>query len=720
MDRQEGRNKIENLRLKWQILVFADRFCISLLFALPLSAVFMHFLGLGNWVVLPFVVVSFIICSLFKPFWKISTYDVARSLNINHPELEESSGLLLQETNQLNTLQLFQQQKVAETLSGIKVQILSVNSIIRLSAYLLTGVLLFIGIPYLKSGNVSGLSGTAEQNSQGIASGQGLPPQLNRIQVQIIPPAYTGVSSRKQNQLSIKAENGAILRWEMQTSIPVKHFKFIFNDKEKINLQSENGEGISWTLSRKMVKPGFYQIEMDGKKSDLYQVELIADRPVVIQITQPKPHTTIDFGEAKKVNMKVSLDDDYGIQNAYISATLASGKGEGVSFTEKKLVFNTSFNAQKSMKLQKELDLNALGMKPGDELYFFVAATDNYGQASRSDVYFVSIADTTELMSLAGMTSGVNLVPEYFRSQRQIIMDTEKLLSEQSKITVQQFKTRSNDLGTDQKLLRMRYGKFLGEESETEIGGGHDHDEEGHDHEEGHSHGKEPEKTAAFGDVQAIMDSYAHKHDIAEDATFFEPEVKSRLKAVLTEMWSSELKLRTYQPQEALPFAYKALRLLKDLQQKSRAFVAKTTVKVSQLKEEKRFSGELDKIGQPVMEQKKVKTDQRDEVLKKGLSYLEAYKTTSKIDAGATANLWEMEKYLVVSAVDHPDTYLPALRAIRELRSGTSVKPPLIDRIQKAVRKMLEQEVTVPQAGSDLPSSDLYQQYFNQLKKDLR
>ncbi|WP_316781272.1 hypothetical protein [Pedobacter antarcticus] len=720
MDRQEGRNKIENLRLKWQMLVFADRFCISLLFALPLSAVFIHFFGLGNWVLLPFVVLSFISCSLFKPFWKISTHDVARFLNISHPELEESSGLLLQETSQLNTLQLFQQQKVAETLSGIKVQILSGNTIIRLSAYLLTGVLLFISIPYLKSGNVSDLPGTAEQNSHGIARGQGLPPQLNRIQVQIIPPAYTGVSSRKQNQLSIKAENGAILRWEMQTSIPVKHFKFIFNDKEKINLQSENGEGKSWTLSRKMVKPGFYQIEMDGKKSDLYQVELIADRPVVIQITQPKPHTTIDFGEAKKVNMKVSLDDDYGIQNAYISATLASGKGEGVSFTEKKLVFNTSFNAQKSMKLQKELDLNALGMKPGDELYFFVAATDNYGQASRSDVYFVSIADTTELMSLAGMTSGVNLVPEYFRSQRQIIMDTEKLLSEQSKITVQQFKTRSNDLGTDQKLLRMRYGKFLGEESETEIGGGHDHDEEGHDHEEGHSHGKEPEKTAAFGDVQAIMDSYAHKHDIAEDATFFEPEVKSRLKAVLTEMWSSELKLRTYQPQEALPFAYKALRLLKDLQQKSRAFVAKTTVKVSQLKEEKRFSGELDKIGQPVMEQKKVKADQRDEVLKKGLSYLETYKTASKIDAGATANLWEMEKYLVVSAVDHPDTYLPALRAIRELRSGTSVKQPLIDRIQKAVRKMLEQEVTVPQAGSDLPSSDLYQQYFNQLKKDLR
>jgi hypothetical protein len=44
-----------------------------------------------------------------------------------------------------------------------------------------------------------------------------------------------------------------------------------------------------------------------------------------------------------------------------------------------------------------------------------------------------------------------------------------------------------------------------------------------------------------------------------------------------------------YKPQAALPFAYKALRLLKDLQQKSRSYVAKTAYNPPPLKDGKTF-----------------------------------------------------------------------------------------------------------------------------------
>ena len=93
-----------------------------------------------------------------------------------------------------------------------------------------------------------------------------------------------------------------------------------------------------------------------------------------------------------------------------------------------------------------------------------------------------------------------------------------------------------------------------------------------------------------------FFDAYTDKHDNAEDASFLEPETKNQLKATLNEMWSAELRLRTYKPREALPFAYKALRLLKDLQQKSRAYVAKTSAKTAPLKPaEKRLTGDLTK-----------------------------------------------------------------------------------------------------------------------------
>jgi hypothetical protein len=40
------------------------------------------------------------------------------------------------------------------------------------------------------------------------------------------------------------------------------------------------------------------------------------------------------------------------------------------------------------------------------------------------------------------------------------------LLKDKDSISVEKFNNRSNDLGIDQKLLRLRYGKFLGEEGE--------------------------------------------------------------------------------------------------------------------------------------------------------------------------------------------------------------------------------------------------------------
>ena len=65
---------------------------------------------------------------------------------------------------------------------------------------------------------------------------------------------------------------------------------------------------------------------------------------------------------------------------------------------------------------------------------------------------------------------GVDVMPEYFRSQRQIIIDSEKLLRDKRRITKQTFNATSNELAHDQKVLRLRYGEFLGEEFQSSVG----------------------------------------------------------------------------------------------------------------------------------------------------------------------------------------------------------------------------------------------------------
>jgi hypothetical protein len=267
-------------------------------------------------------------------------------------------------------------------------------------------------------------------------------------------------------------------------------------------------------------------------------------------------------------------------------------------------------------------------------------------------------------------------------------------------------------LGIDQKLLRLRYGKFLGEESEGEIGGGNEEhaDHEGHENEEA---------GADFSNAEEIMDSYTHKHDVAEDATFFEPELKAQLKATLAEMWKSELRLRTYKVEEALPFEYKALRLLKDLQQKSRAYVSKTALKTAAIKPEKRLTGELDKIIQASAERKILKNEAQAS-LKEATAIIAALKKGGRLNQQDRAIIQEANRLIAQKAISEPSIYLNALEIMRKIISSNinlKLSPKEFSTIESALQKIIKDESKVPQARPIPTKTALSTEYFNRLKQ---
>ncbi|RZL38842.1 MAG: hypothetical protein EOO96_02015 [Pedobacter sp.] len=707
----QGKKYINKLKFRWIITLIVQGLAIAIGLSFFVGALFGYFFYESYWVYAIAFLLWLTVFLLFKPFWKINDLQVARYLDRNFPALEESSTLLLKDEHSLNLLEKLQLSKISKNLPER-------NYLKNTSRSLLIG-LIFLGVGVastfaLRSSvkNKSDVLKLEEVVTPATRLSENVLRQVAKFSITISPPSYTSKAARTQQQFYIKAETGAKIHWSFTTNKAIKSFYVIFNDSEKIKLNPLDKHYTQWNLTKKIDKQGFYQLELDGIKSDLYQIDVIPDLPVSFKIAKPKPQTTIDIGALHRIDLEALLVDDYGIVEAHISATMASGKGESVSFTERKLSFNTKFSNRKSISLRKAIDLKSLGMKPGDEMYFFISAKDNKGQQSRSDVYTIAIVDTTELMSMAGMTSGVNLVPEYFRSQRQIILDTEKLLVEKAKISEEEFKKRSNNLGVDQKLLRLRYGQFLGEENETQIGGDEEHhDNDGHDHS---NYKKEEEK---FGDVQSIMDKYAHKHDIAEDATFFEPEIKAQLKAVLNEMWKAELSLRTYKPQEALPFEYKALRLLKDLQQKSRAYVAKTTIKTTALKLEKRLTGELDKITEPVQNLTMEITDRSKEELKVLLSLLSLHKHGQPFSANEKALLQTGEKQIIAAAANYPSVYLEALKSLRRLNSERKPLGKDLKEVAKAIYKIIGVSEPKPLAKPTEVSKKLSDNYFYNLKK---
>jgi hypothetical protein len=186
-------------------------------------------------------------------------------------------------------------------------------------------------------------------------------------------------------------------------------------------------------------------------------------------------------------------------------------------------------------------------------------------------------------------------------------------------------------------------------------------------------------------------------------------------------MWNAELRLRTFKPQEALPYEYKALRLLKDLQQKSRAYVGKTSVKTTPLKPEKRLTGELDKIILPVLQRNYTQGASADR-LPQALAILELLKSGAPVSDPGTINiLREAARQMSARATASPAQYLSSLQAMRSvldaLEQGVPLNPLAIAAAAQAVYDMAPEPARLPQAVQSVSGAALSQQYFKNLNR---
>lgn len=692
---------------------------IGLLIAVVAQVIF----HLPIWAIIVVFIATAAVSYWLLPSRALTPSDVSSFLNRTYPQLEESTQLLLVPERSLNLLQQMQVQKIAPSLAHIP-EPPAMRQSLKRALLLLGGAIVLSTLVILLSSLIPVNGGKDSKGALAETANkvhETVLPGISSFRIQITPPAYTRNKSRQQQQFTLKVEESSKVQWEIHTNQKVPQLLLVFNTRDTLRFAPTSQDSTTWTLQKNVHESGFYQVSLAGHASQLYTLEVMPDLPVDVHIITPQQYTTVEPGTAPLVTLSVQLQDDYGIKAAGIVATNASGKGESVSFKEQQLSFSVNFDGRAQMNVRKVLDLHGLGLHAGDELYFYVKATDNRGQESRSDMYFISLPDTAELMSLSGMEAGVNQVPEYFRSQRQIIIDIEKLLQQQASIPKDSFNLHSNVLGDDQKLLRLRYGKFIGEEWESgghHPGDGHDHggDEHGDDDHGGEEHGEE--KEIAFGDAKAIEDQYAHKHDNAEDASYLEPAQKAQLKAILTEMWSSELKLRMYTPREALPYAYKALRLLKDMQQKSRAYVSKTSIKMPPLRPDKRLSGELDKIGAPQSNKNTIAGNDEEKALQQAMALLEELKASSTLAPEKATVLLTAQSVISEKAVKAPADYLPALNAIRKItQEPGKVDKGAIAKVQAALQKIIRAGSLLPQKGSSASEDQLADYYFKNLNK---
>lgn len=543
--------------------------------------------------------------------FRISNEAIAQFVSLHHPQVEYSTDLLLVDDAKLNRLERLQKERTRSNFAAIAQSIKVPYALVRPLLVIFFGAasaFLLSGLADSKPESVrilSTLSATEKVT---------LPPELRDFEITISSPLYMRLKTTVQTNPELHIQEGATVRWAFNFSDTVKGAFLIFSGND--SSIAKNNKGM-YSFAKKFSESGFYQLGWKDQKdsvltSDYYRIEVYQDAAPVVEIMNPPQFMEVKLEDDQRINVTALLKDDWGMSGAHIIATVSKGSGESVKFREEKLSFTKPTTISgKAITASLQIDLRKMGMEPGDELYFYVVGQDNKQPVSnqtRTETHFIVIADTATIEWAMDDGLGVDLMPEYFRSQRQIIIDTEKLLRERKAITKQEFNARSNELGYDQKLLRLKYGEFLGEEFEsgvtqeaTHVEGAEDHDDDPlaayshkHDVEEEHQEVVLPDKKE--GEKEDPLAAFVHAHDDSETATFFEQSIRAKLKAALAVMWDAELYLRLYEPDKSLPFQYKALKLLKEISNDSRIYVYKVGFDPPPVKEDKRLTGELKDI----------------------------------------------------------------------------------------------------------------------------
>lgn len=620
---------------------------------------------------------------------------VARHLDRALPELEESTGLLVETPGRPGPLAALQRARVERRFDPDRARAALPRGELRRASVVglplaLVGCLLFLVPP-----SPPGLRTvwTPGEKSTSLT--------LRSLEVEITPPRYTELPARRSRESDIEVEEGAALAWRLEVAGPVDRAWLLPSSGDSSALEPV-GDGVWLATSRAdrslLVRVRLQHGDALSLTTDDYRLAVRPDRPPVLTIVRPEERTSYDPQALPPVAVEVLATDDYGVDSVSISATIATGRGEAVRFRRMRLPFTERKQREAHGELLRTtLDLKALGLGAGDELYFDVEATDRkapVANRSRSETVFISVRDSAQatITDLARLSIGAQ--PEYFRSQRQLIIDTEKLLADQPTITRGAFRERSNELGMDQGALRLKYGQFLGEEFEEELQpmGGREHATAG---------AAAPDKQAApkAGDAASenpnapttktppqkkAAEEFTHKHDDAENATLLGRSVKEKLRAAVAAMWQSELRLRTTEPKQALPFMYQALELIKQVQQDARVYVQRVGFEPPPIEVDKlRLTGKLKDIQDREMTREPPEHVTLPAV-RLALALLVGPRRASLTPGDLVAALTSAGQEIAELAVDDP-RLLPVLRDLRQLADSTSRNAPCVGCADRAV-----------------------------------
>jgi hypothetical protein len=375
-----------------------------------------------------------------------------------------------------------------------------------------------------------------------------------QLRVTVTPPRYTGREATSLlDPATVTVVEGSRIRIEASTDAG----RVVLQQPEPPVASPLRRDGEHWVSeftpqTSFAVLVSYPDLSRDGAADRLLQVRVEPDARPVVRIRAPAKDLL--FGQPRGVvPLEIEARDDIALQSLRLRYTRVSGSGETFTFQEGDLPIEIDRQAATGWEARGRIVLDGLGLADGDTIVYRAIASDARPGADpvASESYLIEIG------RLAGAAStGFAVDEERDRqglSQQMLIIKTERLHAERSKLTSDQLLEQSRLLAVEQRMVRAEFVFMTG------------------------------------GEVADEVEEAEHAHELAEGR--LENTAQVELLNAIREMSRAEARLNAGDTATALPFERAALRALQRAFDRRR-YLLRTMPERTRIDPARRLSGD--------------------------------------------------------------------------------------------------------------------------------
>jgi len=327
-------------------------------------------------------------------------------------------------------------------------------------------LLLMAGLLYVSPAVNGGRLGLAAALRGGTAPAvTALGSRLERLAVEIIPPAYTGQRSQHvDDPQSITALAGSTvtIRGDGRS-----HGVTAQLGRAAVSISGSDEQWITrFTMpasptALRLTDRGYERIIVLEPRSD--------EQPKVALVSPP--HDTTLRSARLVTTLRAQLSDDIGLDEAWFEYLISSGSGE--TFTGRTITTPVErLSGARLASLTATLDVSSLKMNQGDVLSIRAIARDLNSLSGpgtgTSDTRTIRVARADEYDSLSVEAALPPPVDSAAMSQRMLILMTEALVKQEKKLSRAEWVSQSEDIGTMEDRIRKTVYDILYEQESPE------------------------------------------------------------------------------------------------------------------------------------------------------------------------------------------------------------------------------------------------------------